>query len=70
MRCNVDGSRIERVASDVVAFSLAVDSARGLLVWADPFGVYTAKLSGKGRRALYETHINSGSIGNINNTIK
>lgn len=63
MRCNVDGSRIERIASDVVAFSLTVDSGRGLIVWADHFGVYSAKLSGKSRRSLYETHINSGSIG-------
>lgn len=63
MRCNVDGSRVEMVASNAVAHSLAVDSGRGLIVWADQFGVYTANLSGKGYRALYETHISRGFVG-------
>lgn len=65
MRCDMEGLRVELVTSNVVAHSLAVDSARGLIIWADQFGVYTANLSGKGYRALYETHISRGFVGSF-----
>lgn len=56
---------MERVVQNVVPHSLAVDSARGLLVWADQYGVYVSKLNGEGMRIIYENHVNSGRLGKL-----
>ncbi|XP_028969015.1 proto-oncogene tyrosine-protein kinase ROS [Galendromus occidentalis] len=61
-RCNFDGSHIERVVQNFVPHSIAVDSARGFLVWADQYGVYTSKLSGESLRVIYQNHVNSGRL--------